>query len=765
MIFEPAGRDNPNRPAPPRWLAAAAGFLLAGLSSAQPVLPRPSYGSTVYVFFNTPGLLGDDASFQASAEEIFRRVGRGGAYARVGMSDFLLVDMDWNAGLSHPQLLAPAAAALSDAMDRVRQWGIPVHLGADAGVSRDTYVYDPAKLEDRRNCQWYADGTLMGSGQSFSNDVWMTPSRYARKLRRHLEAKTRLYAQELISLWLNDPDTFVSASGDGEMELNKGKLDKTAPYESQIIADYSPFAALEFRDWIQHAGLYGPGQPYDGQGYEPGGTRYQGDAGLAAFNQDFGTVFSCWNLRYFDWSLSDPVDGDPRAIPASDYDASGWTPVPASGPDSVAGGFDPPRSWNAPTSEFWRLWLSFREAMVAHAVADFTSWILTTTTAGGKTFDPDRWYTHQIPADYLNGAYPGCSSPDRRYLTSASPMRSGIVAGAGSLGLTSFDVSGPDGYQRTSEHLFDDLVALALPNWGLVEYSPSWPLGVADPDTASIAFQIRRAYDAGAHILSYEPWAHFLTTVDPEAFSLFLSQVQGQPRDAAAVAYVPPAVAGLSWSWFSSTISLTWNDRVFADVAGYVWSNWPGFDHFEIWRGASPDFTETDGELVRTTRSPAATGVTPDAGQPFYRVRAVSRSGQAGAFTDAVFPVAPAGTGFYPVNPCRVTDTRGPAGPLGSPSLRALASRVFSVAGSCGIPPGARAVSVNVTVINASAPGHLRFYPGDAPPALASTINFASVAPRANNAVLPLSEAGELAVDNRAGGNVDLILDVNGYFQ
>src|SRR5262249_34844745 len=261
---------------------------------------------------------------------------------------------------------------------------------------------------------WYADGALMGPGQSFSDDVWMTPSRYARKLRRHLEAKVRELARVLVGERQTHPEILVSASGDGEMELNFGRLDVTVSFDHQMIADYSPFAILEFRDWIQHAGLYAPGQVYDGQGYAGGGAVYQGGSGLAAFNAAFGTFFSRWSLAYFDWSLSDPIDKDPRAIPAAVYDDPEWTPFPVSGPWAVPGGFDAPRFPEKPSAAFWQLWRTFREEMVAHYVQDFARWMTSTPGPGGQTLDPSRWYTHQIPADYLNDTFPGCPSPNPR---------------------------------------------------------------------------------------------------------------------------------------------------------------------------------------------------------------------------------------------------------------------------------------------------------------------------------------------------------------
>ncbi len=45
---------------------------------------------------------------------------------------------------------------------------------------------------------------------------------------------------------------------------------------------------------------------------------------------------------------------------------------------------------------------------------------------------------------------------------------------------------------------------------------------------------------------------------------------------------------------------------------------------------------------------------------------------------------------FYTLSPCRVVDTRNPAGPQGGPALPAHASRTFTLAGQCGVPRGRR---------------------------------------------------------------------------
>ena len=73
---------------------------------------------------------------------------------------------------------------------------------------------------------------------------------------------------------------------------------------------------------------------------------------------------------------------------------------------------------------------------------------------------------------------------------------------------------------------------------------------------------------------------------------------------------------------------------------------------------------------------------------------------------------------------------------------------------------------MNVTVTEATAAGNLRLYPAGIPVPLVSAINYAPGATRANNAIVPLSELGELAVRcSQASGTAHFILDVNGYFQ
>jgi uncharacterized protein (DUF1800 family) len=126
---------------------------------------------------------------------------------------------------------------------------------------------------------------------------------------------------------------------------------------------------------------------------------------------------------------------------------------------------------------------------------------------------------------------------------------------------------------------------------------------------------------------------------------------------------------------------------------------------------------------------------------------------------------AQGGTSFYTVSPCRVLDTRDPAGPFGGPALTPGTVRVFNLAGRCGLSTGASAVSANVTVVGPSSSGHLLLYPAGGAQPPTSTINFAAGQVRANNAVLPLGADGAVtALTGQPAGSVHFIVDVNGYF-
>jgi len=129
--------------------------------------------------------------------------------------------------------------------------------------------------------------------------------------------------------------------------------------------------------------------------------------------------------------------------------------------------------------------------------------------------------------------------------------------------------------------------------------------------------------------------------------------------------------------------------------------------------------------------------------------------------------VTPPHYSYYTVTPCRVLDTRNPTGPFGGPPLAPSASRTYALAGQCGVPSNASAVSANITITSPEQPGYLTLYPADKPQPLASSINFSTGQTRANNVVLQISSdgTGSFVVFTGSLGTVDFILDVTGFFR
>ncbi len=94
------------------------------------------------------------------------------------------------------------------------------------------------------------------------------------------------------------------------------------------------------------------------------------------------------------------------------------------------------------------------------------------------------------------------------------------------------------------------------------------------------------------------------------------------------------------------------------------------------------------------------------------------------------------------------------------------ASTAYAVGGNCGIPAGAKAISLNLTATPSSAQGNVALFPAGQP-APVSTINYVAGQTRANNAVVSLDPSGAMAafVGQPVGTTVHLVIDVNGYFQ
>jgi hypothetical protein len=116
--------------------------------------------------------------------------------------------------------------------------------------------------------------------------------------------------------------------------------------------------------------------------------------------------------------------------------------------------------------------------------------------------------------------------------------------------------------------------------------------------------------------------------------------------------------------------------------------------------------------------------------------------------------------------PCRVLDTR-----LSPPILQSGTPRNVTIAGVCGVPADAVAVSINVTAVNPTTAGFLSLYPSDVtvpadsgiPPIPIASLPYHAGLNRAKVLVVGVGADGNM-IANASAGQVHLVVDISGYF-
>jgi hypothetical protein len=231
------------------------------------------------------------------------------------------------------------------------------------------------------------------------------------------------------------------------------------------------------------------------------------------------------------------------------------------------------------------------------------------------------------------------------------------------------------------------------------------------------------------------PLPRFASTQVPvDTFRVIRSTTGGQLTVMPTSLTAAPTTGQLSVTVGSSTPPLSW-----AAVSNTQW--------ITVDEGASG----TGNGVVRFTAAANPLSV--------ERVGTLTIAGQTVTVTQA----ATTGLQFVAVAPCRVADTRNPAGPLGGPGIGMGATRDFAVPQSpCGIPVNAVAYALNVTVVPTGPLGFITTWPTGQPRPLASTLNSLDGRIKANAAVVPAGTNGSVSVYATEGTQV--ILDISGYY-
>ncbi|UCH97333.1 MAG: BACON domain-containing protein, partial [Candidatus Aminicenantes bacterium] len=575
-------------------------------------------------------------------------------------------------------------------IEKSRTYKVGLHFCLNYGLSRKVLFYTPAKEEDIRNAQWYSDNNIVSEEQlngtqqfmpmgveetgiilphqlddypqllqsdtasPVNQYAWTTLSRYARKLRNHLEAKVKAAFAHLKEKQQENHDLLMVISAPGEAELNFYRMN-TKEILQTYFCDFSPFAVLEFRDWIKHEGMYGTGGKYEGEGYGNGGTRFQGDNGLQNFNNEFGTTFTTWKLKYYHWDLSDPVDDDytdnfnpdPNIIPVEEYTYNGM--MPSSGANFINGGFDPPRVMQQKNNDpFGDLWQTFRETMVYHYVKDMAK------IARQSGFLKAQYYSHQIPADYIFGTRPDDPYLNQRYYTSASPMWTADSYSDMGMGITLYDINFRTHYANSSQYSVPVIYDMSN-NWGAMEHNPEILPAGSGAKLSSVQYlynKLVRLYDYNIHFISFYKWLgtydfRFKGTNREFAAKQFFDDIKDKARGPINTVFTPKAVESFRAAYNSTAgfVDLTWEEKIWSDL-NHTWEDWGDFKTFVIYRGYTENFQcNSYSEIVRLRGYSYKDGGFSGEGMVYYKIAAHNINGEPGTpVTVGVYVSGPGGT-------------------------------------------------------------------------------------------------------------------------
>lgn len=613
-------------------------LLLFSMLQAQE-LPRADFENTFYMLpifekIRVPGML----SYEEKEEQLLKmkmELGEGNLYHRLGFSFIYGPSVD---------------QPVRDACKIMEENGL--HAGLIFALQSHTRNdFRAIANQDLRHYQWRMDGVDWKGAYTSSGTLEIpenerdykvpTPSRYASRLRNYNAKKASDWAEYALRLMDDFPGVIACINGPIEEELAIGGHDNSAK-----LADYSPYAITEFRDWLRHAGMYDDTDGrYAGEGassliigelvdfngilrsqfYDDPTPDKSHGTGLS-FNEYFGTEFSSWSLKYWDLQIyPDPITNE-------DFECT-----PESGDGYSEGGFDAPRILFS-KNKYWRAWsydipdqggnypignpdhpaYGFRQVMVRNFVRDLFDVLAETGIPRHMMF------AHQIPGEAL-GNFTGQAGRNR---SSASTIWTGYLEKSETVGITRFGDIDPD------------LVTQYAGDWGIFEWHtlPNPHLRLDDLYSTSKA-HLNKFYANQCHIL-FPGWWDTNPPASDETFPLndsdfgraigeFMSSRVPVPykNQHDAVDYSPSMVNGVVAEVLDQELEINWEKKIWPDLVAQ-WQEWDSLSHFEV--QLSKDGMNWD--IADTT---SATGMALSKTDTIYkvRVRALTLSGLTGPWS------------------------------------------------------------------------------------------------------------------------------------
>lgn len=615
-------------------------------------LPRADANNARYFLtLNSAFMLGNfpDSRFQ----ELLDQMGTNKIYTRIGAGD--IVDQG-------------QISSMAGGLPRFQNFGmryLPIFTNPASGAQRDFL-----EATDLREFQWRLNGTTWTG--SVNIESWGGDRNYKRMTYSRLAPLQTAYQNQRAAGWAHDLLAQIADYKQIVPVFNvqvESELPSGGETDDAQLGDYSPYAITEFRDWLLHKGIYdatsgshagdGATAPIVGTFLDFNGvmrSQFYDDPSPAdangtgvSFNTRFGTNFTTWALRYWD------LTAFPTAITDPNFDVS-----PESGTGFTVGGFDAPRVRVA-ANKFWQAWswdtfdqggaynwptgnpaqpaFGFRQNLVRNYGRDT---IANLVTAG---LPADHIFLHQIPGEFISAG---------RNRSGATPIWTGYSEQSGMLGLTRFGIV-PN---LNAMMQYVNLTTKRNRGWGFFEWHPN-PADTAGTQRDTAAY-IENSYNVtfkelgnlvsnrlrvltpgwwdisgtGFNWNTFPTWKSGMV----EAIKAYTQQYPDVPfwnQGPDEPNYLPPTVTNpIAISNADSSVHrFLITDKIWSDL-DTRWSQWSHFGHFEIQERAdggawsNSQSLATAGPVEFSERSPTSTYE--------YRLRAVTTTGQNGAWSNAI---------------------------------------------------------------------------------------------------------------------------------
>ncbi|MFB7128741.1 right-handed parallel beta-helix repeat-containing protein [Kitasatospora sp. NPDC056273] len=250
-----------------------------------------------------------------------------------------------------------------------------------------------------------------------------------------------------------------------------------------------------------------------------------------------------------------------------------------------------------------------------------------------------------------------------------------------------------------------------------------------------------------------------------------MNPCRDQTARATGITVGPNAVAGTKVDYNvvdprSGGAAYSWAGTAYGDQPSFTAATGQGVHDFvapsSIQKGpdAPPDHVTDSADETAPGMLPTAIGGVAAVDDP-----KVPNTGTGSGFRDrGAYENADVGSAFTPAGPTRLLDTRQPIGVPAAQPVPAGGTVDLPVTGVAGVPAsGVTAVTMNVTVTEPQADGHLTVYPhGDAAPS-SSNLNWTAGRTIPNLVTVPVKD-GKVSFQNASGGTVHLIADLAGYY-